>query len=261
MKRWTAKHACNQMGKQRDQVAFILFALVAMGSVLAERLCTPDSKYCPVDWTGLYGPDAEYKGGHCGQTDGTLGDPLLTVSSLLLCVPLGYFSVDGPVFTPVASTFIGVASFLFHAANTEVSETLDYVGTCCFGTALLADLLFSRDYRAGGGGRVCVVPGDNGCDPARNKRVERLPLRNPGDCDGCDNWVGVPLENTTTACAGGRAAGWWRCDADCCEQHSRFLALHRDAARRAARVGPRRDWGGRRPLQPSPRQTSRSQEF
>ena len=137
------------MAGRRDELAVFFFTLITIGSVVAERLCGPDSEYCSVDWAGLYGPDATYKGGHCGQTSGTLGDPLLTVSSLLLCVPLVYFSVQGAVFTPVAAAFIGAASFLFHAANTELSASLDYVGMCCFGAGLLADLLFWQGHRAG----------------------------------------------------------------------------------------------------------------
>lgn len=133
----------------KDGVAIVLFGAVAIASVLAEQLCGADSGKCSVDWTGLYGRDTLYKGGHCGQTDGTLGDPLLTVSSLLLCVPLVYFSPNGAVFTPVAATFIGIASFLFHAANTELSDRLDDIGMCAFGAGILADLLYYQGYRAG----------------------------------------------------------------------------------------------------------------
>lgn len=133
------------MGDQQDKVALILFVLLCIASVLSERLCGADAEHCPLDWSHLYGKESIRHLGHCPTAHGPgngLGDPLLSVSSLFLCLAAVYLTPT--TITPVASFFIGVGSFLFHAADTKTSATLDYVGMCGLGAALMADLAFVR---------------------------------------------------------------------------------------------------------------------
>ena len=128
----------------RDAAALFLFVGGFLASVLTEFLCGRGSERCKIDWSPLYGNEAVYYGGHCGRgdKDAGLGDPGLSVSSLFLIIPLVYWAPsDGALYTPPVSAFLGVASFLFHAANTEASATLDFIGLNLLGPALVADFV------------------------------------------------------------------------------------------------------------------------
>jgi len=72
---------------------------------------------------------------------------MLSVSSLFLVVPIVYISKEGPWFTPVMISFLGIASFLYHAANTSISSALDYVGIVTLGPSLTSDFLVYLNYK------------------------------------------------------------------------------------------------------------------
>lgn len=126
----------------RDALAAVLFVGTLVAGCLAEYYCGNDSGRCKFDWGGFY-PGETYTGGHCGraQSDAGLGDPLLSVSSLLFVAPIAYIGARPPVAVPLVAVYAGIASFLFHAANTETSHTLDYIGVVLVAPAVLADVL------------------------------------------------------------------------------------------------------------------------
>ena len=133
----------------RDTAALFLFVVGFIASCLTEYYCGTGSENCPIDWSSWYGSNpASYYAGHCGKgtKDAGLGDPMLSVSSLFLVIAIVYVKWEGPLFTPLASVFVGIASFLFHAANTETSSTLDFIGLNLLSPAILADLLRWRGY-------------------------------------------------------------------------------------------------------------------
>ena len=133
----------------RDSIAIFFFVAVLVASCLTEFYCGTASENCPVNWATVYGSNQDYFAGHCSaaSSDTGLGDHLLTVSSLFLLVPLLYFSLKGPIFTPPTSAFLGIASFLFHAANTNTTAIMDYVGIIIFGPSLFADYLFLHAFK------------------------------------------------------------------------------------------------------------------
>lgn len=126
----------------RDALAAVLFVGTLVAGCLAEYYCGNDSGRCKFDWGSVY-PGETYTGGHCGraQSDAGLGDPLLSVSSLLFVAPIAYIGARPPVAVPLVAVYAGIASFLFHAANTETSHTLDYIGVVLVAPAVLADVL------------------------------------------------------------------------------------------------------------------------
>ena len=128
-----------------------LFVVGIAASGLAEYLCGTGSEKCPINWSGLYGSDpANYTKvpGHCssGTVDSGLGDPMLSVSSLLIVIPIIYLQWSGPLFTPIAAVFLGIASFLFHAANTKITFTLDFIGLNLLAPAILSDIIRRYGY-------------------------------------------------------------------------------------------------------------------
>lgn len=133
----------------RDSIAIFFFVGVLLASCLTEFYCGAASEHCPINWSSVYGTSHEYFAGHCSAAspDTGLGDPLLTISSLFLLVPLTYFSIHGPIFTPPTSAFLGIASFLFHAANTNTTAIMDYVGIIIFGPSIFADFLFTHSLK------------------------------------------------------------------------------------------------------------------
>ena len=136
----------------RDPMAVFLFCGGFVASCLSEYYCGVDSKNCPIDWSGVYGASAKYYIGHCSvdTSDSGLGDPMLSVSSLFLVIPLLYFTPTGPLFTPVASAYVGIASFLFHAANTRTTHILDFIGICVLSPAILGDIICWKGYNRAG---------------------------------------------------------------------------------------------------------------
>ena len=142
----------------RDAAALFLFVGGFIASVLTELLCGNGSERCEIDWSPLYGSEAVYYGGHCGRgdKDAGLGDPMLSVSSLFLVVPLVYWTPQS-VYTPPVSAFLGVASFLFHAANTEASATLDFIGLNLLAPALLADFVGRRTPKTAAAGFLVLL--------------------------------------------------------------------------------------------------------
>ena len=133
----------------RDAAAASILVIVLVASFVAELLCGNDSEKCPIDWAGWY-PGETYSPGQCGRAahDAGLGDPALSVSSLLFVAPLVYFDKVVPFATPLIGLFLGIASFLFHAAYTETSHTLDYIGVTSLAPAILSDVLAQRSPRA-----------------------------------------------------------------------------------------------------------------
>ena len=75
---------------------------------------------------------------------------MLSVSSLLLAIPLVYIRRTGPLYTPVASAFVGIASFLFHAATTRETSIIDFIGLNMLAPGILADLFTYHEYRRTG---------------------------------------------------------------------------------------------------------------
>lgn len=71
---------------------------------------------------------------------------MLSISSLFMVVPIVYFSKGGPWFTPLMISFLGIASFLYHAANTWVSSSLDWIGIVTLGPSITADFLVYMNY-------------------------------------------------------------------------------------------------------------------
>lgn len=143
----------------RDAAAVFCFVAVFIASCLAEYYCGTSSQHCPIDWRPLYGADAQYEPGHCGTAshDSGLGDPALSVSSFFVSVALIYFKLGGPIFTPLVTCFLGIASFLFHCANTEITHQLDYIGIISFGPSILSDLLLWIKYKKLGFLFFCIV--------------------------------------------------------------------------------------------------------
>jgi hypothetical protein len=139
------------MEEWRDAVALFLFVAGFIASCLTEFYCGVDSKHCPIDWSAAYGSNpADYNSGpgHCakGAPDSGLGDPMLSVSSLLLAVPIVYLRWSGPLFTPLASAFLGIASFLFHANNSRITSILDFIGLNLLAPAILSDIVRWKGY-------------------------------------------------------------------------------------------------------------------
>ena len=140
----------------KDGIALFLFLAGFIASYLAEFYCKPDSEKCPIDWSPLYGSNPlNYNPfpGHCAKgltKDTGLGAPMLSVSSLLLAIPIVYIRWTGPLYTPIASMFIGIASFLFHAAITRETSIIDYIGLNMLTPAILADLFRWNHFKRAG---------------------------------------------------------------------------------------------------------------
>ena len=145
------------MAEWRDAAALFLFVAGFIASCLTEFYCGTGSEHCPIDWSGAYGSnDADYnpEPGHCakGRHDSGLGDPMLSVSSLLLVVAIVYLRWSGPLFTPLVSAFLGIASFLFHANNSRITSILDFIGLNLLAPAILCDIVRWKGY-----GKVAAV--------------------------------------------------------------------------------------------------------
>lgn len=75
---------------------------------------------------------------------------MLSVSGLLLVIPLVYIRRTGPLYIPVTSAFAGIASFLSHAATTRTTSILDYIAFNTLAAGILADLFtWHKDWRTG----------------------------------------------------------------------------------------------------------------
>lgn len=135
--------------KTRDKIAIVLFVLILIASCLIEYFCGAASENCSIEWGNVYGRQHAYFSGHCSGavSNSGFGDPLLTFSSIFLLVPLVYFSFSGPFFSPWTSAFLGVASFLFHAANTSTTAIMDYIGIIIFGPSIFCDFIWKQNYK------------------------------------------------------------------------------------------------------------------
>lgn len=125
----------------RDAAAAILFAGSFFASWITELACGPDSASCTLVWPASDPDDLNVNSYHCVPepvVDRGLGDPALTVSSLLFTAALPYVFFDKRFSVlPIVATFLGIASFLFHARPTVIHHRLDI-----YGCGLLAPALF-----------------------------------------------------------------------------------------------------------------------
>jgi hypothetical protein len=116
-----------------DAAARTIFFGTFIASWLVEMYCGPDSKRCPLFETAVvpYPP-------HCAVAAerGGLGDPALSVGSLQFAAALPYLARRFSLL-PIVSTFLGIASFLFHAHGTDVHHRLDLTGVVLLAPAVL----------------------------------------------------------------------------------------------------------------------------
>ena len=125
----------------RDAAAAVLFAGSFFASWITELACGNDSASCTLVWPTSSPDDLHVGSYHCApkpDVDHGLGDPALTVSSLLFAAALPYLFLDRRFSVlPIVATFLGIASFLFHARPTVLHHRLDITGC-----GLLAPALF-----------------------------------------------------------------------------------------------------------------------
>ena len=137
----TAAGAMNLKGA--DLVAGAIFVGATVASVLVEVGCGPDSAHCGLMW-GLEPADAPP---HCAtvHAGGGMGDPALTVGSLQFTAALPYLvqeaeklerGTGNPSVLPAVATYLGIASFLFHAHSTGLHHRLDLTGVALLGPAV-----------------------------------------------------------------------------------------------------------------------------
>lgn len=122
----------------RDVAGGFIFFGSFIASIIVEAACGAETERCALKWT--VGDDVNVDSYHCApHTENSgLPDPSLTVSSLMLVAVLPYLYIDDGRFNvlPIVGTFLGIASFLFHARPTKLYHRLDVTGCTLLAPAL-----------------------------------------------------------------------------------------------------------------------------
>lgn len=117
----------------QDVAALTIFFGAFIASWAVELHCGADSGGCSLRWN----EDVVQWQPHCAVTakGGGLGDPALSVGSLQFAAALPYLASRFTLL-PIVSTYLGIASFLFHAHGTDVHHRMDMSGVVLLAPAV-----------------------------------------------------------------------------------------------------------------------------